>query len=110
MFEAYQTSMHQLITSIPKIKQSAKTELASIQSSFKNSIDFMREQCNDTGVNVTQGKKVQRQHRYEKLKQEFTNLIEKVGSMNELAQPLSTMTMSKENSNKDGAAATIKEL
>ena len=68
MFEAYQSSMHQLFLTMPKVKSSAKSELAKIQQSFKESIDFMREVCNDTGVNVTQGKQVQRQVRYEKLK------------------------------------------
>ena len=49
----------------------------------------MREVCADTGVNITQGKQVQRQVRYERLKEEFTKLIDKLGSKAS-QQPLRT--------------------
>ena len=80
MFEAYAESLHQLFLQMPKVKQAAKSELTKIQSSFKESIGFMREVCADTGVNVTQGKRVQRQVRYERLKEEFLKLIEKLNT------------------------------
>ena len=35
----------------------------------------MRDICNDTSLGVNKGKRVQRQVRYERLKDEFLNLI-----------------------------------
>ena len=67
----------------------------------------MREVCADTGVNITQGKRVQRQVRYERLKEEFIKLIEKLTTGNPL--PLSTMTTSKEGS-KQEMDKTIRDL
>jgi len=42
------------------------------------SIGYMQQLCGETGLNVTQGKRVQRQVRYDKLKVEFSNFCEKL--------------------------------
>lgn len=49
--------------------------LAKVIKSIEDSIEYMKELFTNSKHNVTQGKKVQRKIRYEKLKTEFHQLI-----------------------------------
>ena len=80
MFDAFADSFHKLCQTIPGVANAAKSELTKIHTNLKGSIGYMREICSDQTLGVPKGKRVQRQVRYERLKEEFGNLISKLGS------------------------------
>ena len=57
----------------------------------------MREICQETGVSVTEGKRIQRQQRYDRLKEEFNKLIKKLCTNNAFG----TTSSSKREEDKD---------
>ena len=78
MLEAYVESIGKLYMQVPRTRTSAKTELGKIMDSFRESVQYVRNIVNETGLNVTQGKRVQRQVRYDRLKEEFLKLSKKL--------------------------------
>ena len=68
---------------MPRAKYSAKQELTKIKSNLKDSVAYMRDICSDSSLGVPKGKRVQRQVRYERLKDEFLSLIEKLETSEE---------------------------
>lgn len=78
MFDAFTQSFYHLCMSVPQIKHSGKKELGKIRANLTDSIGYMREICNDCSLGVPKGKRVQRQVRYERLKDEFLQLINRI--------------------------------
>ena len=62
MFDAYSDSLYEIVMKLPgnKQAQSARAEITKIRESFKYSVEYMREICEETGINVTEGKRIQR--------------------------------------------------
>ena len=62
MFDAYTDSLYDIVMKLPgnKQAQSTRAEITKIRESFKYSVEYMREICQDTGINVTEGKRIQR--------------------------------------------------
>ena len=80
MFDAFADSFYQLCLQVPKAKQTAKQELTRIRSNLKDSVAYMRDICSDSSLGVPKGKRVQRQVRYERLKDEFLKLVHLMGT------------------------------
>ena len=79
MFDAFADSFYNLCMQVvPTSKQTSKQELTKIRSNLKDSIVYMRDICSDSNLGVPKGKRVQRQVRYERLKDEFLKLISKL--------------------------------
>lgn len=92
MFDAFADSFHNLCMQVvPKAKQSSKHELTKIRSNLKDSIAYMRDICSDSNLGVPKGKRVQRQVRYERLKDEFSKLISKLAECSD--HPISSSAL-----------------
>ena len=78
MFDAFTESFYHLCMSVPQMKHSGKKELGKIRANLTDSIGYMREICNDCSLGVPKGKRVQRQVRYERLKDEFLKLVNQI--------------------------------
>jgi len=68
---------------VPTAKQTSKQELTKIRSNLKDSIAYIRDICSDSNLGVPKGKRVQRQVRYERLKDEFLKLISKLSEFSD---------------------------
>lgn len=55
--------------------------MSKVVKSIEDSVGYMRELFSQSKLSVTQGKKVQRKVRYEKLKTEFQQLIVSIGAV-----------------------------
>ena len=55
MFDAYTDSLYDIFLKMPSAKQAqnGRTEITKIRDTFKQSIEYMREMCEETGINVT---------------------------------------------------------
>ena len=84
MFEAYSDSLYDIFLKIRNNKQSqaSRTEITKVRDSFKLSVEYMREICQETGLSITEGKRIQRQQRYDRLKEEFNKLIHRLCTNN----------------------------
>ena len=80
MFDAFAESFYQLCMAVPSAKQSSKQELTKIRQNLKESAAYMRDICTDSSLGVNKGKRVQRQVRYERLKDEFLKLVQQMGN------------------------------
>ena len=84
MFDAFADSFYSLCMQVvPKAKCNSKQELTKIRSNLKDSVAYMRDICSDSSLGVPKGKRVQRQVRYERLKDEFLKLVSKLGECND---------------------------
>lgn len=77
MFDAFADSFYNLTLHVlPRSKQGPRQELTKIRSNLQDSIGYMRDICSDSSLGVPKGKRVQRQVRYERLKDEFLKLVQ----------------------------------
>ena len=79
MFDAFTETFYNLCMTLPKVKQGQRQELTKIRTNLQDSVAYMREICSDSTLGVPKGKRVQRQVRYERLKDEFLKLVSKLG-------------------------------
>ena len=80
LLESYCQSMSLIFAKAikPKKDTNLSMEMKKIQKSLAETVFYMRELCEETGLNVPNSKRVQRQVRYERLRNEFINLIDKI--------------------------------
>ena len=79
MIETYTSALFELFgESLPKKSNNEewRVDLKRVMQSFRESVSYMQTLCDETGLSVTQGKRVQRQVRYDKLKEEFSRLAQ----------------------------------
>ena len=72
MFDTYVQTISLLIESIAGKNRSYKSDLSKVTGSLNQTVTYLRDICQDTGLNVSQQKRNQRQLRYERLREEFT--------------------------------------
>ena len=60
MFDAYSDSLYDIFLKIRNNKQSqaSRTEITKVRDSFKLSVEYMREICQETGLSITEGKRI----------------------------------------------------
>ena len=60
MFDAYSDSLYDIFLKIRNNKQSqaSRTEITKVRDSFKLSVEYMREICEETGLSITEGKRI----------------------------------------------------
>lgn len=79
MFDAFADTFYKLTRRVlPKDRQGQCEELTKIHKNLQESVAYMREICSDSCLGVAKGKRVQRQVRYERLKDEFLSLIKRL--------------------------------
>ena len=81
LFEAFSESLFQLFIKLHGTKGQGKTELAKLRDNMQESVGYMRDICGkDSQLGIPTGKRVQRQVRYDRLKEEFLKLISKLSA------------------------------
>lgn len=82
LLESYSQTISLVFTKALKVSKDSNlaSDMQKVAKSIGETIFYMRELCDDTGLSVPTSKRVQRQVRYERLRTEFTQMISKIRS------------------------------